>query len=79
MTGVVYAVLPVYVLHRYRFAQGTVVPGNLQAYSLRMHWIISIISESVRTEPVRSDPVQVDPVQTDFRRTEPVRPLIYNQ
>jgi hypothetical protein len=45
----------------------------LQAYSLRMHWIISTISESVRTEPVRRDPVQVDPVQTDFGRTEPVR------
>ncbi len=31
-SGVVYyTVLPVYMLHRYRFAQGTVVPGNLQA------------------------------------------------
>ena len=76
MTGVVYTVLPVYILYRYRFAQGTVVPGNLQAYSLHMHWIISTISESVRTEPVRSDPVRVDPVQTDFGRTEPVRSLL---
>ena len=76
MTGVVYTVLPVYILYRYRFAQGTVVPGNLQAYSLQMHWIISTISESVRTEPVRSEPVQVEPVQTDFRRTEPVRHYI---
>jgi hypothetical protein len=31
MTGVEYTVLPVYVLHRYMFAQGTVVPGSLQA------------------------------------------------
>ncbi len=38
-TGVVYTVLPVYIVHRYRFAQGTVVPGILQAYSLRMHWL----------------------------------------
>ena len=76
MTGVVYTVLPVYVLHRYRFAQGTVVPGNLQAYSLRMHWITSTISESVRTELVRSDPVRVDLVQTDFGRTEPVRSVL---
>ncbi len=76
MTGVVYTVLPVYMLYRYRFAQGTVVPGNLQACSLHMHWLISSISESVRTEPVRSDPVRVDPVQTDFRQTEPVRSLL---
>ena len=74
MTGVVYTVLPVYILYRYRFAQGTVVPGNLQAYSLQCVWILSTIRESVRTEPVRSEPVQVEPVQTDFRRTEPVRP-----
>jgi hypothetical protein len=39
----VYTVLPVYVLHRYRFAQGTVVPGNLQAYSLRMDWLLLLI------------------------------------
>ena len=37
--GVVYTVLPVYIVHRYRFAQGTVVPGILQAYSLCMHWL----------------------------------------
>jgi hypothetical protein len=28
MIGVVYTVLPVYVLYRYRFAQGTVVPDS---------------------------------------------------
>jgi hypothetical protein len=42
MTGVEYTVLPVYVLHRYRFAQGTVVPGSLQAPNL-MHacnWLL---------------------------------------
>jgi len=43
MTGVVYTVLPVYILYRYRFAQGTAVPGNLQAYSLRMHWLLLVI------------------------------------
>ncbi len=26
-----------------QFAQGTVVPGNLQAYSLRMHWLLLLI------------------------------------
>jgi hypothetical protein len=36
-------VLPVYIVHRYRFAQGTIVPGILQAYSLRMHWLILLI------------------------------------
>ncbi len=25
--------IPVYIVHRYRFAQGTVVPGIMQAYS----------------------------------------------
>jgi hypothetical protein len=43
VTVVVYTVLTVYVLHRYRFAQGTVVPGNLQAYSLRMHRLLLLI------------------------------------
>ncbi len=42
MTGVGYTVLPVYILYRYRFAQGTVVPGCLSAgpkLDARMHVI----------------------------------------
>ena len=71
MTGVVYTVLPVYILYWYRFAQGTVVPGNLQAYSLRMHWIISTISESVRTN--RSEVIRSGSIRSKLILDEPIR------
>ncbi len=38
MTGVVYTVLPVYILYRYRFAQGT-VKGDKAWYLVEVHKI----------------------------------------
>ncbi len=44
MTGVVYTVLPVYILYQYRFAQGTVVPDSLQAPNLiACNWLDIIV------------------------------------